>query len=710
MNFKYWIRQFSAGTISGLSLSVYSISCGALLASLQLPNALGMAIGAMLVTGIVGSCYGLISKDKTLVCGPDANSVSVMTGFMVVFLSLLQSVELKEEIIPILMVLSALIAAIILLLSSYFKLYQLIRFVPFSVIAGFLASSGFLMIKGATEIISINFLSIEGFQEIIAHPLQPQLLVGLLIAGSLIYFSKLFSPGVVIPTILIIFCILINLIIRNGLCIQNMCAVEQWFFSSTGYISWIPSWNISWTTLKIDEVFNIIPYIFFVVLVAILTILFTLTSLEMNNTQEFDLSLELRSHSFLSIISGFFGGLIPVLAIARITINKTMGGGVPAGIISGGFAIATMAGGEVILSYIPKVCLGGLLMFLGINLLKGWTINQRSKVDRIEIVQVVLIVTIVSRYGFFYGVIAGIIMACIFFVINYSKISVTYLQEDLTALQSSVVRPDHEQRILEEFGHRVRIFRLGGYLFFGSIYELDKKISQLDIKQYDCIIFDFNKVSGIDSSASQVFQRILNRYSQYETQWFFSYTTLSHKKLLAAQKNQKFNGQVLLFKSFDTSLEAAEDLILEKHQANLLNQTCFPFLSTPLEIEQFKDYCELKNIPQNALLVQNGDYSNEIFFLKSGEFEVIKLINHQEIRLAKLKSGAMVGELAFYNQGIRSASIRAHCFSEVFMLTEGSLKKMRENDPHLANQLDFYVIRKISQSLTKTNKLIDSII
>jgi SulP family sulfate permease len=280
----------------------------------------------------------------------------------------------------------------------------------------------------------------------------------------------------------------------------------------------------------------------------------------------------------------------------------------------------------------------------------------------------------------------------------------------LKVLQSSVIRSDPEQKILENFGQRAKVFRLTGYLFFGSIYNLENKLSKLDINDYDFIIIDFSKVSGMDSSASQVFQRILTRYSQHQTQWFFVYTLNLQNKLLSIQKNQKIETQMLLFKSFDLALEASEDLIIQKHQINQLSQTCFSFFSNAEQIEQFKAYCLLKTIPSDDFLVREGDRTNDLFFLKSGEFEVIKDINHQEIRLAKLKAGAMVGELAFYNHGERSASIRANCISEVYVLTEDSFKAMRNHTSDLASQLDFYVIRKISQSLLKTNKLIDSIV
>jgi len=704
----FWFKQISAGIISGLGLSVFALSCGALLVSLHFSQFLGIAMGSMLISGIVGSCYGLISKDKSLVCGPDANAISVMVASLITIEAVSQSVSSSGELLSAVIILCSITAAISLFLMSHFKLGILIRFIPFSVTAGFLAASGFLMINGASQVIAGIPISFNGINTLINHPFQPELLVGIIIAWLLIHFSKKISAGVLIPIVLFSFLIIINLLTRTGICTEDFCKPEFWFFSENAGMPWIPVWQIHWLSLPYDSFVGIFPSILIAVFVSILTILITLSSIEMTYSQEFELSQELGNHSIISLVCALFGGFIPVLAIARISINKSIGGFLPAGIISGGFALITILGANELLTLVPRACLGGLLMFLGTNLVKTWTLSQREKIEFIEFLQILVIVFVVARYGFLAGFITGIVFACVFFVYTYSKIPVTFLRTDLSVISSSVTRSDSDHKILENHGKKVKVFRLSGYVFFGSVFELDDDLNQLDISNYDCIIFDLTKVTGLDSAATKAFQRIIQRYISSQVLWYFSYPTLLENNIKLILSIEKLNHCIKLFNSFDLANEAAENLLIEKYGEHQEEQNCFFFLKNARDVKKFKEYCESMTVEANETIIHDGDHSDQIFFLDSGEFEVIKQSGEQEIRLAKLKSGSVVGEMAFFNGGFRAASVRSTCVSVVFVLSADSYREMSKHSPVLSTQLERYFIKKLTKSIVQTNKLITS--
>ena len=79
------------------------------------------------------------------------------------------------------------------------------------------------------------------------------------------------------------------------------------------------------------------------------------------------------------------------------------------------------------------------------------------------------------------------------------------------------------------------------------------------------------------------------------------------------------------------------------------------------------------------------------------------------MRLSKLDDCAMVGEMAFYSGDIRSATIRAKAPSQVYVLDNQSLLRLREARPDLANKLDIFVIKKLANALIRVNKLITSL-
>lgn len=66
----------------------------------------------------------------------------------------------------------------------------------------------------------------------------------------------------------------------------------------------------------------------------------------------------------------------------------------------------------------------------------------------------------------------------------------------------------------------------------------------------------------------------------------------------------------------------------------------------------------------------------------------------------------MVGELAFYTGEARAASITAVTQSSAYVLPKCALARLRADHPDLAGRLDHMVIQKLSNALTRTNKLV----
>ena len=133
-------RQVSAGVIEGLSAVIYSISYGALLFSGPLAGLVGFGITVTLITAIFGALFGALSEEKTFIGGPDSNTVSVLASMLAV----LGSMGLAEPLTLNLALATILLTSLVCALSFYavarFNLASLVRYIPFSVMAGFLAS------------------------------------------------------------------------------------------------------------------------------------------------------------------------------------------------------------------------------------------------------------------------------------------------------------------------------------------------------------------------------------------------------------------------------------------------------------------------------------------------------------------------------------------------------------------------------------------
>ena len=72
-----------------------------------------------------------------------------------------------------------------------------------------------------------------------------------------------------------------------------------------------------------------------------------------------------------------------------------------------------------------------------------------------------------------------------------------------------------------------------------------------------------------------------------------------------------------------------------------------------------------KKIERDHYLFREGDPPDAMYVIKSGKFAVVKTKASSEIVLAEMGPGSMVGEMAFFDNKPRSASVKAMKDSEV---------------------------------------------
>ena len=76
--------------------------------------------------------------------------------------------------------------------------------------------------------------------------------------------------------------------------------------------------------------------------------------------------------------------------------------------------------------------------------------------------------------------------------------------------KSAVHRPIRQQKFLQSAGDQIHILKLQGFMFFGTINQLDQHIHSLlqGSSQLRYIILDFALISGIDYSATEAFHEL----------------------------------------------------------------------------------------------------------------------------------------------------------------------------------------------------------
>lgn len=107
-----------------------------------------------------------------------------------------------------------------------------------------------------------------------------------------------------------------------------------------------------------------------------------------------------------------------------------------------------------------------------------------------------------------------------------------------------------------------------------------------------------------------------------------------------------------------------------------------------------------RKLPKDHYIFREGDPSDAMFVIKSGKFAVVKNKANTEIILAEIGPGAMVGEMAFFDEKPRSASVKALKEGEVIVLPFKALRAQFMSFPEWAKA----IMRTVNENLRNANK------
>lgn len=170
-------------------------------------------------------------------------------------------------------------------------------------------------------------------------------------------------------------------------------------------------------------------------------------------------------------------------------------------------------------------------------------------------------------WDFVVGIFVGIILACMSFVLQTSRKSAIRATYSGRVAGSTVRRPPIQQRFLREAGQQTLIIKLGGYLFFGTIVDVENTLRGLieeesfNKRPIRFLVLDFSRVVGLDFSAAEAFTRINRILSQRKVQMSISGLDVEGEVGRSLQNVGLFepiNG-VELFEDLNSALEFSEN-------------------------------------------------------------------------------------------------------------------------------------------------------
>jgi SulP family sulfate permease len=263
--------------------------------------------------------------------------------------------------------------------------------------------------------------------------------------------------------------------------------------SSLGLIHW-------------DAILQNIDKIATILVLSIIALLLNASALEVTVKKDVDLNHELLAAGWANLAGGLGGSSVGYQALGLSALAQRLGARSRlVNLISAMLCGVALFFGASLISYFPKPILGGTILYLGLAFLVEWLIDARKVLPLSDYLLVWAILVIIAAIGFLEGVVAGIFIAAILFVISYSRIDAIKAILDGSMYHSKVDRPEAHRDLLHERGAEIYILRLQGYIFFGTIQNILERI-RLRIKDQaqgplKYLMLDFQRVKWLDSSA-----------------------------------------------------------------------------------------------------------------------------------------------------------------------------------------------------------------
>ena len=175
-----------------------------------------------------------------------------------------------------------------------------------------------------------------------------------------------------------------------------------------------------------------------------------------------------------------------------------------------------------------------------------------------------------GAWDFVIGILVGILLACVSFVLQTSQISAIRGSLPGGVANSTVRRHPIHHRFLQEAGQQIHVMKLAGYLFFGTIVGVEKQIRALLLDKSQnlpirFLVLDLYNVDGVDYSATEAFTRISRLLSGDHAHLIVCGITMNGdigRSLRNAGLFDAVNG-VTYFETLNAALEDCENELLK---------------------------------------------------------------------------------------------------------------------------------------------------
>lgn len=672
-------------------------------------GALAGILGATAL-GLIASTFG--GTDR-LISAPCAPAAAVLSAFAI---ELVNQGVAPASIVLMLTVLGIL-TGLIQILIGFLGVGRLIRYIPYTVVSGYLSGVGLIIIGSQIP----RFVGTSDNTAWWRAAVNPALWDTRSIAiGAATVLVALLAPKITkaIPsTILgitagiIAYFVLANSDATMMTLTDNPLVLGSLGASSEGYIGTIIGRWYDIGELKLSQVAALFGSA--LTLAALLSIdtLKTCVVIDQMTRTRHDPNRELFAQGLANIASSAIGGIPGAGIMGPTMVNLSSGAQTRvSGIIEGLLVLIVALVLSNFIAWIPVATLAGILIVIGLRMIDTKPLNfLESRATVFDFAVVAVVIGFALTVGLIAASAAGVALSILLFLREQVGGSVIRHKTFVSQRSSTWYRPEAEMRLIAQKGDKAVIFELQGSLFFGTTYEL-YSVLEAEIKTRDYIILDLRRVLSVDITAAHMLNQVRDMMRDRGMPLLMS-NVREHlpngNNLLEFFKQTELidaTDAVRVFQTIESAIEWVEHKLIGDIELPVETEVALNLQEMNLfqgrKVETLTDLearMEQRTVKAGDSIYSIGDQERELYLIRRGVVRILAPIggSRQLHHIATFGRGDFFGGLAFLDDHARGDNAIAHTDIDLFVLPLEQFNQLAEDHKKLA----FLLITAISRTL-----------
>jgi SulP family sulfate permease len=714
--------SLNAAVVLYLLEMIITLSVVALIYSGDLTVHLPVVVGAVLIGNAVMvavvSLFG--SYGGSMAVTQDTPAVILAAAAASIAAAVTTEPERLLPTVAVLLLGATILTGAVYLVLGWFRLGGFVRFLPFPVLGGFLAGTGWLLLRGGIGVAAAVDVSWDVFDAERLGRWAPAVALGALM---LVVVRRSGRPALLAVMIAAAGAAFYAVMALRGRSPSEL-ADDGWllgpFPDDVGWSFPVPP--SSWSSIDGSALLDAVPIALPAIFLSVIGLLLNTSSLELLIRRDIDLDQELRVAGAANLASGLAGGMIGYHGMSVSSLSHVLARGrrLP-GLVVAAMIAATVGLGTGLLSYVPRLLLGGLLAYVGIALLHEWLIASRRSFRPADHAIVVGIFALIVATDFVWGVAIGAVLTIVLFLVDYSRVDVIRHRLTGKTATSRVMRTVGQTELLRQRGETIGVYTLQGFIFFGTantlLDELRDRIDDPGQPRLQYVILDFRNVTGIDATAALSFAKLLDLTDRAGVRLVITglaaapWGQLERGGLHDRGPDDDSATGVHRFADLDRGLEWCEERVLASATAGTpATSGLLTLIPDPVELDNLLRRLDRLEIEPGDRLMLEGDRSTELYLIESGTFTVgLERPGSAVVRLQTTHGSQILGELGFFLGAARTATVVCDEPAVVYRLTVARWAEIRAAQPEVAQTLDAAVIATLGERVAHLAKVVDAL-